>query len=481
VAEDDNEASDLILEDLKGTILTDHWGRVWLKIGPIWVSDTPVVENAIKLMLLRSGISRRVDGKNGKFSTRPYTQNISACEAVCKAVFIKARVELMDVNLYDKFRTTTRNRLCFNDGVLNIPTKEFYPWDNVPFEIFTTVAIPYDFGEYFNSPNRAVMTEVRETVFETLFHDKIQSGMHYLARALAGNNEDKNWATYMGDRNCGKGVLFDLLNYAYGKYVTDFEPNHLMYCRKQNVEEVSRKNYWMLDFEYARLAISQEIPLADGELKANGQMIKSIVSGGDIRRAKRNFDRVDTCFKPQSSLFMMGNNELVVDEADTLQHCLEFTGRVQFKSAEFIEQVKEAYPNKPEMVSMYRVKDDSVKTHKVPSREWSMATVMLLVEAWRPKSVEIPKQECDLTKGETSLEIRKDIFESFEVTNYQESYVLVKTVEECLPKWTKKQISSALEQLGCKKAKITAEKDRNKHVYRCLNIKPKVEEVEVEA
>lgn len=477
VAETDNDASDMILEELAGKILTDHWGRVWLKQGNIWTGDLPVIENALKLHLLRSGISRKVGEKDGKISTKPYTQNVSATEAVCKAIIIKAKVELVDSTLYDKFRNTTRNRLCFLDGVLDIAQRRFYLWDELPFVVYTTVCIQFAFGEYFQSPNREVMAEVHETVFQNLFHNKTDVALHYFARALAGNNEDKTWGTYMGDRNCGKGVLFDLFRYAFEEYVTDFEPNNLMYERKRDMEEVSRKNYWLLDFEHARLAISQEIPFGDN-LQADGMKIKSICSGGDVKRAKRNYDRVDTRFKPQSSLFMMGNNELVLDEADVLQHCVQFTGHVQFKSQEFIDQVRAEYPDRPEMVSMYRVKDDDVKTVKVPSREWSLATIMLLVEAWRPCAVVIPKEAGDMLQGETSLKIRAELTEIFELTYNVSDMELVSTVEESLPKWPKKKLTSALEQMGIKKVKSSTKEYRLKWVY--IGLKRKVVEEGVE-
>jgi hypothetical protein len=40
-----------------------------------------------------------------------------------------------------------------------------------------------------------------------LFNTKYDTAMRFLARGVAGCVEDKSWATYMGNRNCGKGVF----------------------------------------------------------------------------------------------------------------------------------------------------------------------------------------------------------------------------------------------------------------------------------
>jgi hypothetical protein len=40
--------------------------------------------------------------------------------------------------------------------------------------------------------------------------DKMPSMLHYLSRALAGHVEDKRFSTYLGNRNCGKGVHYDV-------------------------------------------------------------------------------------------------------------------------------------------------------------------------------------------------------------------------------------------------------------------------------
>lgn len=478
---DDNEASDMVRADLAKVLLADGNGRLWIKRNNIWTGDPLVIEDSVKLHILKSGISLRGTDKKGNDKPLPYTQNVSACKRVTEAVLLKARLEGGVHDLYDKFHSTTKGRLCFVDGVLDMAAKRFYKWDEIVFEYYSTVQIPFSFGDYYSAPNRADMAAVDEAVFQTLFGTNVRGAKHYLSRALAGHNEDKKWATYLGERDCGKGVLFDCLKNAFGDYLTDFELLNIMYERKRDLAEVSRKNYWMLPLEWARIAISQEIP-ENPNLKADAQMIKGICSGGDTKRARRNFDRVDTVFKIGASLMIMGNNELLVDEADAFQHCVQFRSSIQFKSPEFIQSIREMYPDQPELVSQYKVKDDSIKTIKVHSDVWKRATIMLMVEAYQSRAVEVDfKMDEDEVCGETSLGIRLDLLAKFVVARDETDMIPVKDLHEFIPRWSKKKVVGALEQLGVRKTTPTKGEYRRVAVYIGLVYKTENEETSEES
>jgi hypothetical protein len=78
----------------------------------------------------------------------------------------------------------------------------------------------------------ATIKEIKQVVFEPMFgEDKMLSMLHFLSRALAGHVEDKRFSTYLGNRNCGKGVLYDLLKCAFECYVDTFELGNLLYTR----------------------------------------------------------------------------------------------------------------------------------------------------------------------------------------------------------------------------------------------------------
>lgn len=471
MAGDDTEAAKMIREDLKDVLIADKEGRLWFKKDRIWIGDRPAIEDAIRWYTLNSGISfRSVVGKNKDVVAQKYTQNLNATHRIVQIVMLQAKETGRVDDLYDKFHSTTKGRMCFSDGVLDAAQKKFYNWDEVDFEYYSTVMIPLKFGEYWANPDRDVMKNVQHAVFDTLFHAKKEMAMTYLSRSLFGHTEDKNWGTYLGYRDCGKGVLFDCLKNAFGDYVTDFNLLNIMYERKRNTDEVARKNYWMLPLEWARLAISQEIPADDG-LRADAQMIKGIVSGGDSKRARRNFDRVDTVFKISASLFVMGNNELKVDEKDVFQHCYQFSSAFQFKSKEFIDRIIDQNPNDPTAAKLFRIKDDSVKTEKVHSVEWRLAAIMLVAESYRDAPMHIEISDDD-EGAETALEIRKDIMEKYEITNCLTDTVVCKTVKLDLAKWSMKMVTSALEAMGVIKKTPKSGGHRNLVCFAGMRIRP---------
>jgi hypothetical protein len=229
-------------------------------------------------------------------------------------------------------------------------------------------------------------------------------------------------------------------------------------------------NYWMLDLEFPRLAISQEIP-ADKRLRADAQAIKSICSGGDEKKARRNYDRVDTKFKPTASLLIMGNSELQVDEQDVMEHCISFSSAYQFTTKEDIERRKQPQadgtPANPLMYNAFRVKDDAIKTKWVKELAWRRATVMLMVDNYRDVGVELNSAAVRDDLDEEELGLRAQLLKRFQITGLETEVVLCDTVYDCFgSKFSKKKITVELASMGVVKTKSRLRDDtRNKQVF----------------
>ena len=121
---------------------------------------------------------------------------------------------------------------------------------------------------------------------------------------------------YHGNRNCGKGVQCSTLENGFEGYVKPFDLGNLLFERSIGTNEIGRKLYWLLDHEFTRIAISQEIPDPSTHLKINSGLFKKIMSGGDKQTARHNYDRTDTNFIVDMTIFMLGNHELMVNEND---------------------------------------------------------------------------------------------------------------------------------------------------------------------
>ena len=74
-------------------------------------------------------------------------------------------------------------------------------------EYIVIFAIP----DYFKNPDRDIIDTIKKDILTPLFGaDLDRALLHALSRAIAGYYEDKNFITYLGNRDCGKGII-DLL------------------------------------------------------------------------------------------------------------------------------------------------------------------------------------------------------------------------------------------------------------------------------
>ena len=92
-----------------------------------------------------------------------------------------------------------------------------------------------EFHDYFNSPNMDVINEIKEKVFIPLFNTKVETALQFFSRAFAGHYEDKNFATYIGNRDCGKGILFELFK-AFDSYLKSLSLDNILCSRVGKIE-----------------------------------------------------------------------------------------------------------------------------------------------------------------------------------------------------------------------------------------------------
>ncbi len=415
-AKDDLSAAQIILKRLNNKVFI-YKNRLFLKYDNIWYHDICFIENYLMNMIYKSNIKKR-DEKN---QLQDFTTNTPRANSIYKCL----KVLLYDVkninnDLYEKFHTTTKNKLCFIDGVLDFSTKTFTLWENIPENtIYSTIKINRKYAEYFNNPNKKIIEEIKKSLYEPLYGEKMETALQFQSRALGGNNTDKTWASYLGNRNCGKGVEYDLLKYAFGDYVSGFELGNLLTSKLTNgseCQDASKKLYWLIDLEFVRLAISQEIPTTNSGMALNSKFLKKISGGGDEIIARRNFDRYDTHFLIDTTFYIKGNSSLLADNNDVFETCLEFESTVQFKTKEQIEHLK----NMGEETKFYRINDPNIKD-KMKTTEYSNAIVYLIMENWKNSKVEIMR---DSSNDDTVVSLINQLKETYEITGNNNDVVL---------------------------------------------------------
>lgn len=485
VANNDDDAGDLLFKDLKDILKSDCYGRIFYKHENIWIYD----EKTIKDIIIEYIFKSRIYSINGFGDWVEVCKSLRTANTFYETLMLKIRNKNQDKELYNKFHNNT-NKLCFNDGVLDFKDKNFLTWKELKEqkkEIYTTFKIKKDFKPFFENPDRKLMEDIKRDVFETAYGDKTNLILQFLSRAITGNREDKRFATYLGNRNSGKGVEYDLLKYAFEDYVATFELGNVLYCRRtagmENLD-CSKRLYWLLDLEFVRLAISQEIPETNSGLIVNGKMWKKVTGGGDTIVARRNYDRKDTHFTIDTTFYVKGNNTLLFDAEDCSDTQLEFNSVIQFKTEDeinFIKQkkeekiknmMKEEIDKQLELDALemkrYKKADDTIK-QKSKVLNWSLATIMLIYENYVNEKISIVKEIHEESNVLIDL-----IHEHFIITNKVDDCELCADVYAYLSKEDKKKINNELLSLNVfKKQNNKAGKYRNKLCF--FGIKKKEE------
>lgn len=476
ICDTEDEASNYLFERMKG-YLKSYKGRLFYKRDFIWLCDTKSIEDALLCEIMDINICRKGD--------RPYSKNYNDAIKIRNSLIAKIRTKNEDSDLYNKFHSTTRGKFCFMDGVLDMTNKTFRLWKDIkPDEIYTTVMIPRNFEQYWNKPNQADIDDLKAKLFEPLYGNKMAEALHFLSRAMGGFVCDKRWATYLGNRNCGKGVEYMLLNSAFGSYVSTFELGNILYTRKTAGFDSmdSKRLYWLMDLEFVRLAVSQEIPDINSGLIGNGKMIKKMSGGDDTIVARRNYDRFDTHFIIDSTFYIKGNFSFQCDSNDCYETCCQYSSVTQFKTQAEINAIKADETRSETELKRYRLSDPNIKD-KCISEQWSNACIMLMVQNFKSFAVPIMLEDSDEVEIN---EVIAGINEKYEITLDAEHMILADDIKTRLPLLDKKKIALELQAMNVHKVRCNKTGPfRNKWVYTGIKVRPPppklpiIDEVEV--
>jgi hypothetical protein len=452
IIEDDNDGAELIYDLIKDRFKF-CCGNIFFKQTNIWINSKQTVDShLLHFILTKTNLQKMSGGKSP--SPKPYSTNVSGAKALREALYAKLIVEGEDNTLLQKFITTTRGKLCFLDGVLDLTyidpdTKakgKFYVWDAtyegegeervcsneggyVDFPYYTPVQIERKFAEYFKNPNLETMKFIKREIFSNLFGVvDCEKALAFFARGVAGHFEDKAWSLYIGNRNCGKGVVDTLCKSALGQYHATVEAQNLL-CNSSRTlkqEQPEKQMAFAMDFQFARLTFSQELPppSKNKNVKINADIIKKLNSGGDPLKGKRNYDIYITEFINQSRLIVMANDCPPLTNDDALQTCCEFNSTISFKTKEEIAAIV-ARGEDELILQQYKVGDPFIKD-KCKTDEWSDSFIMLMVEAYQSHAVPcVDKNEenCEDNGDTDNVNLRKFIITTFEITNNPEDFL----------------------------------------------------------
>ena len=390
IAGDDKEAGDKIYKLMRDEDCIYYCnGVLYFKSNHIWTAN----EKQVKISMLNYVLSSEIKSFNSMTgSLLPYAQNVVNAKHIVE-VIIGLALKDNDDGFYKKLLTTTKHKLCFQNGVLNIKTKQFSEWDKIEKKdaVYSTMCITRKFN---STRNEKIITDVKTDIFSSIFGDDATKAMNFLSRGLAGDIQDKAWGLFIGNRDCGKGVIENFYKSTFQSYVTTLNSDVFMCERLVDAGDVAKKLAWALDCEFPRISFTQEIKFdtQNPHIKIDGTKIKKQASGGDICKARRNYmDEKE--FVIQARLFMMGNDIPPIEPKDAMETCVSFSSTKQFKSTEYIQARKEANASAEEL-EMYKLGNPEIK-QKCITEEYADALIHLMCDTYCENAVAVQNKFCD--------------------------------------------------------------------------------------
>lgn len=236
----------------------------------------------------------------------------------------------VDNNFIDNIWRYTQFKIFFNNGYYDFEKNKFI------YGKFNKTFIKID-RDYIQTNNENIRKQIYNKVLNPVFSiddeekDKTQKELlnyflYSLSHIIAGDVERKRFIVFQGLRNSGKGVISSLIENCFGKYIKTTNSGNFEF--KKNINDEAKALSWVLDFQFSRLAITQEINLSDNN-KINGNAIKKFTGGMDSMQVRKNFkDEVE--IKIQSGLMICCNDMPEIQPTDTYEFMDEFQMKSKF-------------------------------------------------------------------------------------------------------------------------------------------------------
>jgi hypothetical protein len=430
----DKEACDKLLDEMKGSIFSCNSNiYVRTKQGNIWTSEETVVDREIVNAIMNMDIVL-VSG-TGKMSA--YSKDMRGIKTLLTLIKYTAPIQK---NLIETIRQKSKGKLFFKNGVYDFSMKKFRKETE---QDMTPIRINRDYSE---TENEKVKKELM-TIINSIFSDEqlAINMLQHAARGVAGCIEDKDFVFGVGLRDCGKGILTQLMTQSFGDYATEVNANNFIGSKRMGVTDEAKNRMWLLPHMWSRLLIANECDIDNGNERAiiNGVLIKSLMSGGDVQKARALYkSEVDFVFNGRLIMFM---NELPeIKPIDTCQHMALFEFPNKFiMPGEYGEKRK-----KGELLPYEKKADPDLK-EKLKGSEYMEAFMKIVIENYRNE----PVNNADTVK-EASKNFRIDSGDELmafkETFDYSDRKVftstsdLMEAISKVLPGMTEKKLKTYL-------------------------------------
>ena len=167
--------------------------------------------------------------------------------------------------------------------------------------------------------------------------------------ALFGDYRRKRVLMCLGTTDCGKSKLTEALRASFGGYFGEFTANCLIY-NERNGQDEAKLLAWFQDLEGCRFAMSNEIrKVKEDRQKIDGNLLKTIASGGDTMRVRRN-NKDQHEIVNRTTICLMANDfpdiEPMDDGTQNRVRCIQYKQRYSLEPKEGELQADPDLPNK---------------------------------------------------------------------------------------------------------------------------------------
>lgn len=513
--EDDHTAAQMVVAELKKT---KKIVKVWKddeqketyyinKFGGIYQEDRSASKTATKSILKEIIAKMNFKKKDKDGNVCPYSKNNMGNNNIID--FSKSGME-MRTDFVEKLWWSNIGKLCWENGYLEVSSGKWTDWEDCDGSVLSTI---YIHGNHYNDCDSVgelyeSIKWIEKNILEAIFIDKKQreDWKHWIARAIAGEWEDKTWLIATGARNCGKGVLTQILKKAFGNYVKLF--NAECFFVSKISDDPAKKLGWMIPFQYSRLYISNECKTEDQDgkkLKMCGEMIKTGSSGGD-EIAARKLHEDEKGMQLQGKLWFNMNEIPKVSPENACETLVCFNFLTEFE-AELTPQhefLNKCYANNEdgEYDYKYQKADPKIKQKVTGDNMLIAAFTHIILSSYLdtpfvPSSTSKDNAESIFTSDEALIEILTNLYD-FKLDilfdnntpndSWKQHWILVKDVctqiteynNDNAKKISFSQVTKVFKKKGVIKYKLTT-KDSKEHfskwAWRGISLKPLLDHV----
>jgi len=332
-------------------------------------------------------------------------------------------------------------KILFKNGIYNMETNVFT--EGFDKNIVFLDRINRDYRD-MKLINPKLVQDIEQIIFYNSFCEDKEENVAFLkqtiAIGIAGEYILKKGFWGVGTTNTAKGLITSVLYSAFGSYIGSFNQNSLLF--NKNSSDEAKKMSWLYELTNKRIVIGNEVK-KEKNAKIDGNLTKSIISGGDNLQVRKNFkDEID---KKNRSMYFFFQNDLTpfepYDEA--------INDRILFL------QFTRTFTDEPEDDYFEGKKDIHLKFKFNSNDDYKDAFVSIIFDAYQKylkTGLVYPKILKDLKKEwiQNETELHKCFNAVYTITDNEEDYILVKDMVETLlisSGYSKKKLEMELNQI----------------------------------